>query len=120
MLVLDIDHFKRVNDTYGHAVGDLVIQQVSRLLKRAMRTQDVLCRFGGEEFCVLLPGFNLEQAADVAEAIRYAIEMEAGSSIDTVPNLRITSSFGVCTLPERPVESLDKLIEQIRQRLPGL
>ncbi|MFY9479315.1 MAG: sensor domain-containing diguanylate cyclase [Aquabacterium sp.] len=116
-LMTDIDKFKNFNDTYGHAVGDLVIQQVSRLLKRAMRTQDVLCRFGGEEFCVLLPGFNLEQAADVAEAIRYAIEMEAGSSIDTVPNLRITSSFGVSQLGLGDTQNLLQLIERADQGL---
>src|SRR5690606_35648924 len=52
----DIDKFKSFNDTYGHAVGDLVIQQVSRILKAAMRPEDVLCRFGGEEFCAFLPG----------------------------------------------------------------
>jgi diguanylate cyclase (GGDEF)-like protein len=82
-----------------------------------MRTQDVLCRFGGEEFCVLLPGFNLEQAADVAEAIRYAIEMEAGSSIDTVPNLRITSSFGVSQLGLGDTQNLLQLIERADQGL---
>jgi diguanylate cyclase (GGDEF)-like protein/PAS domain S-box-containing protein len=116
-LMSDIDKFKNFNDTYGHAVGDLVIQQVSRLLKRAMRPQDVLCRYGGEEFCILLPGFDLEQAAEVAEGIRLAIQNEAGPSIDAVPNLRITSSFGVSQLGLGDAKDLHHLIERADQGL---
>ncbi len=113
----DIDKFKNFNDTYGHAVGDVVIQQVSRLLKRGMRVEDVLCRYGGEEFCVLLPGFDLEQAVAVAESIRFAIEHEAGPSVDTVPNLRITSSFGVAQLGMGDALDLHHLIERADQGL---
>ena len=113
----DIDKFKNFNDTYGHAVGDVVIQQVSRLLKRAMRTDDVLCRYGGEEFCVLLPGYDLNKAAGVAEGIRIAIETEAGPSIDNVPNLRITSSFGASQLGLGDATDLHHLIERADQGL---
>jgi diguanylate cyclase (GGDEF)-like protein len=113
----DIDKFKNFNDTYGHAVGDLVIQQVSRLLKRAMRPQDVLCRYGGEEFCILLPGFDLVNAAEVAEGIRLAIQDEAGPAVDAVPNLRITSSFGVSQLGLGDAKDLHHLIERADQGL---
>ncbi|HEX5373843.1 MAG TPA: GGDEF domain-containing protein [Aquabacterium sp.] len=113
----DIDKFKNFNDTYGHAVGDLVIQQVSKLLKRAMRPQDVLCRYGGEEFCILLPGYDLDKAAGVAEAIRAAIELEAGPAVDAVPNLRITSSFGVGQLGVGDAKNLHLLIERADQGL---
>ena len=116
-LMSDIDKFKNFNDTYGHAVGDLVIQQVSRLLKRAMRPEDVLCRYGGEEFCILLPGLKLDQAARVAEGIRAAIEGEAGSSITEVPNLRITSSFGVAQLGKGGALTLEQLIDRADQGL---
>jgi diguanylate cyclase (GGDEF)-like protein/PAS domain S-box-containing protein len=116
-LMSDIDKFKNFNDTYGHSVGDLVIQQVSRLLKRAMRPQDVLCRYGGEEFCMLLPGLDLEQAAAVAESIRQAIELEAGPGVDAVPNLRITSSFGASQLGLGGAGNLLQLIERADQGL---
>lgn len=111
-IMTDIDKFKSFNDTYGHAVGDQVIQQVARVLKSALRADDLLCRYGGEEFCILLPATTLEDAMLVAQRMRARIEAEAGSAIESILGLRITSSFGVCTLPERPVESLDKLIEQ--------
>lgn len=113
----DIDKFKNFNDTHGHAVGDLVIEQVSRLLKGAMRPQDVLCRYGGEEFCVLLPGLDLAQAADVAERIREAIESQAGVSIEAVKGLRITSSFGVAQLNVGTATDLLPLIDRADQGL---
>ncbi len=116
-LMSDIDKFKNFNDTYGHAVGDLVIQQVSMLLKRAMRPEDVLCRYGGEEFCILLPGLNLDDAARVAEGIRAAIEGEAGPGIQDVPNLRITSSFGVAQLGKGGANTLEQLIDRADQGL---
>jgi diguanylate cyclase (GGDEF)-like protein len=113
----DIDKFKSFNDTYGHAVGDLVIQQVSRILKVAMRPEDVLCRFGGEEFCVFMPGLDQDEAAKVADRIRLAIQNEAGPAIDAVPNLRITSSFGVAQLGKGDVRTALALIERADQGL---
>lgn len=116
-LMSDIDKFKSFNDTYGHAVGDLVIQQVARLLKRAVRPEDVLCRYGGEEFCLLLSGMNMTQAMAVAERIRRVIEAEAGPSIDEVPHLRITSSFGVSQLGLGGSGNIEQLIDRADQGL---
>jgi diguanylate cyclase (GGDEF)-like protein/PAS domain S-box-containing protein len=113
----DIDKFKSFNDTYGHAVGDLVIQEVASILKKAMRTEDVLCRFGGEEFCAFMPGMDEAAAAEVADRIRLAIQNEAGPSIDSVPNLRITSSFGVSQLGSGGVKTALLLIERADQGL---
>ncbi|MFT3856709.1 MAG: diguanylate cyclase [Aquabacterium sp.] len=113
----DIDKFKSFNDTYGHAVGDLVIQQVSRILKAAMRPEDVLCRFGGEEFCVFMPGLTQDEAAKVADRIRLSIQDEAGPAIDAVPNLRITSSFGVAQLGSGGAKTALLLIERADQGL---
>jgi diguanylate cyclase (GGDEF)-like protein/PAS domain S-box-containing protein len=113
----DIDKFKSFNDTYGHAVGDLVIQEVSRILKEAMRPEDVLCRFGGEEFCVFMPGLNQEAAAKVADVIRESIQNDAGPAIQTIPNLRITSSFGVAQLGAGGVKTALLLIERADQGL---
>ena len=108
----DIDKFKNFNDTHGHAVGDQVIQQVAGLLKTSLRADDLLCRYGGEEFCIVLPNTPLPEALRVAQRMRARMEAEAGPGVTSVAGLRITSSFGVCTLPESQVQSLDKLIEQ--------
>lgn len=74
VLMLDIDFFKRVNDTYGHAVGDEVLQTIAASLKETIRTNDFAARFGGEEFLVLLPETNLDAGHAVAEKIRHAIQ----------------------------------------------
>ncbi len=116
-LMSDIDKFKAFNDTYGHAVGDLVIQQVSKILRTSMRPQDVLCRYGGEEFCALLPGLTQSEAMVVAERIRARIEAEAGPGVDAVPGLRITSSFGVAQLGAAGVRDILPLIERADQGL---
>lgn len=116
-IMSDIDKFKNFNDTYGHSVGDQVIQQVSRLLKTSIRSNDLLCRYGGEEFCLLLPGCDLSRAASVAESIRAVIEKQAGPSIEEVPNLRITSSFGVSQLGVGDASNLAHLIDRADQGL---
>lgn len=88
-IMLDIDHFKSVNDTHGHAKGDAVLQEVAARLQANVGPNDLLCRYGGEEFCVVLLGVSLDDAAAAAERLRAAI---AGSPI---AELKITSSFGV-------------------------
>ncbi|HEX5372197.1 MAG TPA: diguanylate cyclase [Aquabacterium sp.] len=113
----DIDKFKSFNDTYGHSVGDLVIQQVARILKAAMRPQDVLCRYGGEEFCAFMPGLDEAGAAALADRIRETLEKEAGPAVDAVPNLRITSSFGVAQLGKGNANNALLLIERADQGL---
>lgn len=90
VLALDIDHFKQVNDTWGHDVGDRVIQQVARTLRVSARQTDVICRSGGEEFLMLLPGSSAEEAREIAERVRKSI---ADTAIDDVGN--ITISVGV-------------------------
>jgi diguanylate cyclase (GGDEF)-like protein/PAS domain S-box-containing protein len=116
-LMTDIDKFKSFNDDHGHTVGDAVLQQVARLLGLPMRPQDLLCRYGGEEFCILLPGFTLNEGASLAESIRGSIENEAGMSIATMQRLRITSSFGVAELHEGDTPDLRHLIERADRRL---
>jgi diguanylate cyclase (GGDEF)-like protein len=74
VIALDIDHFKKVNDTYGHAIGDEVIRLVAQQIRACSRTSDILFRNGGEEFLILLPGSSLQIATDVAERIRLSIE----------------------------------------------
>ncbi|MRW93745.1 DUF484 family protein [Duganella sp. FT80W] len=96
-MYLDIDHFKRVNDTVGHGGGDEVLREVASRIKNELRTSDALARFGGEEFVALLINANLESAAFVAERIRASV---AGSLITLSPSLQlsVTVSIGVATL----------------------
>ncbi len=96
LVALDIDHFKRVNDTYGHLFGDRVIAALAQVLKRRTRGQDLAARIGGEEMAVLLPETPLEQAAAVAEDIRAAFERARVRRVDTGEVVeRLTVSLGV-------------------------
>ncbi|WP_243450305.1 GGDEF domain-containing protein [Desulfosporosinus sp. Sb-LF] len=76
LLMLDLDHFKRINDTYGHDQGDFVLKSVARLIKQSVRDSDFVGRFGGEEFIVVMPGATRITAHSVAERIRLTIENE--------------------------------------------
>jgi diguanylate cyclase (GGDEF)-like protein len=90
LIVGDLDHFKEVNDSYGHATGDAVLQDIAYVLRKQLRAFDLAYRIGGEEFLVLLPGANQEQTAAMAERLRRGVEA------DTVGGgLRVTMSFGV-------------------------
>jgi diguanylate cyclase (GGDEF)-like protein len=90
LIVGDLDHFKQVNDTYGHAVGDAVLQDVAYMLRKQLRAFDLAYRIGGEEFLVLLPGAELQETAAMAERLRWGVQA------DTVGGgLHVTMSFGV-------------------------
>jgi len=115
-LMTDIDKFKGFNDQYGHAVGDQVLVQVARVLKAALRPTDVLCRYGGEEFCILLPGVDALRAAVVSERIRFRVEAQAGPGIRSMPGLRVTSSFGLSSM-EFGAPNLKTLMEEADQAL---
>ncbi|HEX8989772.1 MAG TPA: GGDEF domain-containing protein [Rhodocyclaceae bacterium] len=93
LLILDIDHFKRVNDSYGHLFGDKVIRAVAQILKDNVKEMDVAARYGGEEFCILLPKTPLDGARHVAEKIRSLVERSRVRRIDnneTVANVTIS------------------------------
>jgi diguanylate cyclase (GGDEF)-like protein len=92
-VAFDIDHFKRVNDTYGHAAGDIVLRRIAHACRTAIRPTDHIGRTGGEEFIVLLPGTRLHEAVQVAERLRTAVE--AVNLDDIAPGLHITISLGV-------------------------
>lgn len=97
-IMCDIDHFKSVNDKYGHGGGDLVIQGAAKALSRGLRLNDFVGRYGGEEFCVMLPGSTLEQAREVGERLREDVEANLGSALHDHPGVRVTMSFGVAEL----------------------
>ncbi|MBU4277515.1 MAG: sensor domain-containing diguanylate cyclase [Proteobacteria bacterium] len=90
---MDLDHFKRVNDTHGHSVGDKVLVAVADVCRRALRTEDILARYGGEEFCFVLPQTDAKGAHAFAERIRIAIEGLAFDSNGRA--FSVTASFGV-------------------------
>jgi diguanylate cyclase (GGDEF)-like protein/PAS domain S-box-containing protein len=115
-LMVDIDHFKQFNDTYGHAVGDQVIQVVARALSAGLRQSDVLGRYGGEEFCVVLPGLSPQDAWLVAERMRVEIESNAHAAIRGTQVMRITASFGLATVNVH-ARSMEALIDQADQAL---
>jgi diguanylate cyclase (GGDEF)-like protein len=95
-IMVDIDHFKSVNDRFGHAVGDKVIKLLAKVLTEVSRPNDLVGRFGGEEFCVALPGANSNACAAVAERMRLVIQEGHGAKLANA--IRITSSFGVSDL----------------------
>ena len=96
IIILDIDHFKTINDNYGHQIGDEVLKALPQILRTCIREHDILARWGGEEFMILLPETNIENAFKVAEKIRVKIENQKF----TKRYLNLTSSFGVSSLKE--------------------
>lgn len=104
VVLLDLDFFKRVNDQYGHAVGDDVLRRVARVLGDALKPGETLARLGGEEFAVLLPGLSLERAERRAHALRAEVEALCIRSGDRV--VRMTASVGVaCWMPEESIDA---------------
>lgn len=108
VVMLDIDHFKSINDTYGHPVGDTVLKAVARVIRRDCRDVDIPVRYGGEEFLLVLPEVNQEGAVVVAERLRKALQREAIAHDDV--QLSVTASIGVAAYPE-DVESHHQLLE---------
>lgn len=107
-IMVDLDFFKHVNDTYGHPVGDEVIKFMANALRSCVRGTDIIARMGGEEFIVLLPGTTLDEAVAVAEKIRDLVQ-RASIPINDKPNIHVTASFGVTGFTENQATSLDAL-----------
>jgi len=98
LLLFDIDHFKKINDTYGHLAGDYVLKQIASAVKTRIRREDIFARYGGEEFAVLLPELDHKQAATVGEKTRKLIEKHAFKFDGQ--EMQVTISIGVATLTE--------------------
>ncbi|MDI1462635.1 diguanylate cyclase [Catellatospora sp. KI3] len=116
VILLDLDHFKEVNDTYGHATGDAVLAEVARLLRRSVRGGDLICRYGGEEFACLLPGTDGQAAVDLAERIRAGLCRTPVTVRGSSARILLTASFGVAAAEAGPVE-VAKLVEAADQAL---
>ena len=109
LVMFDIDHFKKINDSYGHQAGDAVIQQTAELVRQCMRDADIAGRYGGEEFVVLLPDTDCEGALTFAERLRQSIE--AHEVVHDGHSIRFTVSLGIADLSQ-PTSGYAQLIER--------
>jgi len=116
-LMVDIDHFKSFNDRHGHAVGDQVLVAVAKTIQGALRTGDVLGRYGGEEFCVVLDGVNTHLLGEIAERIRRRIESESGASVRSTKGLSVTASLGARLSLAGGVPDIQALLGEADQAL---
>jgi diguanylate cyclase (GGDEF)-like protein len=109
IVMIDVDHFKRVNDGYGHSIGDEILKLVGKILAQEVRRHDVAARYGGEEFCFLLAETDEEQARVMAERCRERIEasqlMVRGSAV------RVTASVGIAAYPHQDITRVEQLID---------
>ena len=116
LMMLDIDHFKIYNDTYGHMTGDRVLKRVANVIKETVRHTDILARYGGEEFVGILIKTNLDEAYQVAERVRKAVEDSTIEHEETQPQGRLTVSVGISTLDSK-ISSLKALIKTADEAL---
>lgn len=114
-LMVDIDHFKSVNDRFGHAIGDQVIKTVAEVLKTSTRDSDHVGRYGGEEFCIVLPDLDQVQAAQIAERIRHTIENDPCSGVNITVSLGVSSLEHKATKPDELVNQADKALYAAKQ-----
>lgn len=110
LILLDIDHFKRINDTYGHNIGDSVLKRITQTLKENIRNIDIACRWGGEEFLLLLPTATLQSAISIANKIRENIH-----TIEIEPAGGVTISCGVSEV--RIGEEMEEVVERADRAL---
>jgi diguanylate cyclase (GGDEF)-like protein len=118
-MLIDIDHFKRVNDTHGHDVGDLVLQRVADVLKHTARTHDIVCRIGGEEFLMVCPDSDAVAAGQCAERLRQAVanmRVQVGNV-----SIMVTISLGVAAMgtamrgPKAMIKAADQAVYAAKQ-----
>jgi two-component system, cell cycle response regulator len=106
-IMIDVDYFKRVNDEYGHRTGDVVLKEISNIVKSCLRKVDTLARWGGEEFVALLPRTNKEDSYSAAERILNTISEYTFTGVDR----KITVSIGVASIPDPSIDTAEKLVD---------
>ncbi len=112
IVIMDIDHFKRVNDNFGHYAGDVVLQELSQLLVKTCRTYDFVGRYGGEEFIICLPGAGRLETCEVAERLRQRVEQEKIHLPEHQGSVSVTASFGLACLSASQMKDADQLIRE--------
>ncbi|MGB5260113.1 MAG: diguanylate cyclase [Gammaproteobacteria bacterium] len=115
-VMMDIDHFKSINDNYGHGAGDKVLQVIAKTVQGILRDSDRVFRYGGEEFCILLPGSGIEVAATVAERVRKVIAEAHVADIRSGTNIRVTTSLGISITGNGAI-NLSQLIDEADRAL---
>ncbi|MBT1073797.1 diguanylate cyclase [Geobacter grbiciae] len=115
LVILDIDYFKKINDTYGHQEGDRVLTILADIVRRRLRSYDLAARYGGEEFVLLLPETPVHEALSIAERLRLEVQEHVFDG--SLQGLVITISLGVATYPSSRVESIDSLFRQADEAL---
>jgi len=115
VILCDMDHFKEVNDTYGHLAGDAVLREGAAVLRTSLRAGDLLGRYGGEEFLAVLPQVDLEAAGAAAERLRLALE-GLPVLLPSGAEARITASFGVASLAELGASATSDLLVSLADR----
>jgi two-component system cell cycle response regulator len=115
--MIDLDKFKNVNDTYGHPTGDVVLYETARILRDTAREIDMVGRYGGEEFIVILPNTDEEEAASFAERVRAAVEKHVFRDEDSGVELRMTCSSGAASFPMPEVETPEQLLKMADEAL---
>jgi two-component system cell cycle response regulator len=105
LIMFDIDHFKKINDTYGHLAGDYVLKQLAGVIKSRIRREDIMARYGGEEFAIILPEIDMFNAGQFAEKIRKLVEKTIFKFEDT--RIPVTISVGVCCLLQENQNPVD-------------
>jgi len=108
LIMIDVDDFKDFNDRFGHIAGDRALSAVSRILLKHFRPRDVLVRYGGDEFAVLLPQVGVESAVEIADRVRRSVSGDTEDSSDSLIQVPVRISMGVAELP--PHGNLDNLI----------
>jgi diguanylate cyclase (GGDEF) domain len=115
--MVDLDHFKDINDTHGHLVGDEALREVARVLQSGVRNVDIVARYGGEEFAIVLPETSNEGAVAFAERVRERVAEHVFAN-ERLPSLRITVSVGVASVPSADIESVEDFFALRRGALP--
>jgi diguanylate cyclase (GGDEF)-like protein len=112
VLMMDIDHFKLFNDTFGHEAGDAVLREVADCFRQSVRNEDVICRYGGEEFVIILPETSEETAIERAELIRYAVsKLRLQFKGEPLKNISVSIGVAMYPVPARDAADLIRLAD---------
>ena len=112
--MVDVDHFKRINDNFGHAIGDMVLSGIADKLKECFRTVDIIARWGGEEFVVLMPKTPLKEATDAAKRLLEAVSK---TKFDPIGDESITISVELCTSPDTDIDGAEMIVDYADEAL---